>query len=163
MKGVPLYVRLRPLTRTGGMLAFMKTISLDEGKTAEYTFALTPDATLKPGTYLLYAEYRPKGKAYGQEVPLAGNNTQIVYIDTKAGVKNVQTNETELDCTINGNTICINNTQKVCRIDVYSIAGRKLFGTSNIANTINLPIQNGIYVVRIATTNGIITKKIAVK
>ena len=105
----------------------------------------------------------PQGKAYGQEVPLAGNNTQIVYIDTKAGVKNVQTNETELDCTINGNTICINNTQKVCRIDVYSIAGRKLFGTSNIANTINLPIQNGIYVVRIATTNGIITKKIAVK
>lgn len=67
---VPLYVRLRPLTRTGGMLAFMKTISLDEGKSAEYTFALTPDAALKPGTYLLYAEYRPKGKAYGQEVPL---------------------------------------------------------------------------------------------
>lgn len=163
VKGVPLYVRLRPLTRTGGMLAFMKTISLDEGKSAEYTFALTPDAALKPGTYLLYAEYRPKGKAYGQEVPLAGNNTQTVYIDTKAGVKNVQTNETEIDCTINGNTICINNTQKVCRIDVYSIAGRKLFGTSNIANTINLPIQNGIYVVRIATTNGIITKKIAVK
>ena len=163
VKGATLYVRLRPVTRTGGMLAFMKSVTLEEGKSAEYTFAVTPDAKLKPGKYLLYAEYRPKGKAYGQEVPLAGNNTQTVYIGTKTGIEELQTARTEVGFTINGNVISFSDIQKVRLLEVYNIAGTKAFGTSNIANSISLPIQNGIYVVRIVTTNGVITKKIAVK
>ncbi|ELX67753.1 T9SS type A sorting domain-containing protein, partial [Prevotella nigrescens] len=163
VKGATLYVRLRPVTRTGGMLAFMKSVTLEEGKSAEYTFAVTPDAKLKPGKYLLYAEYRPKGKAYGQEVPLAGNNTQTVYIGTKTGIEELQTARTEVGFIINGNIISFSDIQKVRLLEVYNIAGTKAFSTSKITNGISLPTQNGIYVVRIVTTDGVITKKIAVK
>ncbi|RKW52550.1 MAG: T9SS C-terminal target domain-containing protein, partial [Prevotella sp.] len=65
--------------------------------------------------------------------------------------------------TINGNVISFSDIQKVRLLEVYNVAGTKAFGTSKITNGISLPIQNGIYVVRIVTTDGVITKKIAVK
>lgn len=163
VKGVSVYVRLRPATRAGGMMAFMKSVTLEEGKSEEYTFSLAPEAALQPGKYLLYAEYRPKGKKYGQEIPLAGHNTQVVYLGVVTGIDEIQTTGNEANFTINGNVINFNNTKNVRCVEVYNIAGTKAFSTTNIANSIFLPIHNGVYVVRIITTEGTITKKIGIR
>lgn len=160
-----LFVRLRPATYTGGQgIVKMVKINLAANASGTVNFKFTPNSTLAKGKYLMFLEYRKDGDprtAYG---PVAGENTQPIYVGITAGIDDVNTTgASAADFTFDGRNIYFGDIKNIRNIAVYSISGAKVFSTSAVSSTVSLPLANGIYVLRVATVDGTVTKKIVLK
>ena len=147
----------------------IKAENFAAGETKEIPFEIK-SYTLKEdkfpkGAYTLYVDY--KTTATKQKIlSIGGNSSRIVYIGTTkaaAGIDEVATQAATTKVTLNGKTLNIENANNIRRIEVYSLAGAKVFTTANVANTIYLPLQNGMYIIRIVTAEGIVTKKVVLQ
>lgn len=162
-KGI-VYVRLRPATYKEGELATMKTINLAADGTMDITFNYTPKSSLLSGKYLLYVEYRPNGVAVGKEITISGENTKEIYLGITQGIEDVNNNEdVAADFSVNGKQISFENAQNVRKVEVYTLTGAQVYATSAVPSTLSLPVANGVYVVRIATTGKTMTRKIVLR
>lgn len=158
------YIRFRPASYRAGTLAYMKAVSLAAGESKDFVFNYKPSTTLANGAYLLYMEYRPQGKKSGEEITVRGENTKVIYLGITAGIDDVNTTgASAADFTIDGRNIYFGDIKNIRNIAVYSISGAKVFSTSAVSSTVSLPLANGIYVLRVATVDGTVTKKIVLK
>ena len=158
------YIRFRPASYRAGTLAYMKAVSLAAGESKDFVFNYKPSTTLANGAYLLYMEYRPQGTKSGEEITVRGENTKVIYLGITAGIDDVNTTgASAADFTIDGRNIYFGDIKNIRNIAVYSISGAKVFSTSAVSSTVSLPLANGIYVLRVATVDGTVTKKIVLK
>ena len=153
-------VRLAPLTLRGGSLVNLFKCNLPVGKIGEMTINIKPDKNLKKGKYILYMEYTA-GKS-NIPMPLAGNSRNIVYIGMDpADIKAVKDINKKIEFKLNNNSISFEDYQQIKRIELYDMSGICVFNQAPKANTINLSLKQGMYILRVLTAeNNVIISKI---
>ena len=167
IKGATFTLRFKSAEGSKRTIAAMifKAENFAAGETKEIPFEIKSytlkENNLPKGAYTLYVDYKTKA-TQNNILSIGGNSSRIVYIGTTkaaAGIDEVA-NENSAQITICGKTLNIENANNIRRVEVFALAGAKVFSTTNIANTIQLPLQNGMYIIRIVTAKGIITKKV---
>ena len=167
IKGATFTLRFKSAEGSKRTIAAMifKAENFAAGETKEIPFEIKSNTLkendLPKGAYTLYVDYKTKA-TQNNILSIGGNSSRIVYIGTTkaaAGIDEVA-NENSAQITICGKTLNIENANNIRRVEVFALAGAKVFSTTNIANTIQLPLQNGMYIIRIVTAKGIITKKV---
>lgn len=109
-------------------------------------------------------EYRPQGKKSGEEITVRGENTKRYLPGHYGRYRRCKYHRASAaDFTFDGRNIYFGDIKNIRNIAVYSISGAKVFSTSAVSSTVSLPLANGIYVLRVATVDGTVTKKIVLK
>ncbi|WP_077196495.1 thiol protease/hemagglutinin PrtT [Prevotella ihumii] len=160
VKNIKLGLRLVPATRKNGEFVkmwFGKTLTA--GQRLTETFAIKPKETTAPGKYLLYVEYAD-GKNYKA---VAGKGIIEVTLGEPTGIEEVNTTANAATFSLDGKTLHFDNLNDIRHIDIYTLAGAKVYGTKPMATNLVLNLNDGIYVVRLTTAEGTVSKKVVLK
>lgn len=137
-----IYVRVRQLTNKSGEIVTMASKSLKAGEDVKLAFNYKP--SVAEGTYMLIVETKESGveKAVGG----CDNYYRLINIGTKTGIDNIAS-----DATLNG---------RILSYSIYNVDGSLVANGGADASVDTQNLQPGVYVLKVRTDKGCVTKKI---
>lgn len=137
-----IYVRVRQLTNKSGEIVTMASKSLKAGEDVKLAFNYKP--SVAEGTFMLIVETKESGveKAVGG----CDNYYRIINIGTKTGIDNIAS-----DATLNG---------RILSYSIYNVDGSLVANGGADASVDTQNLQPGVYVLKVRTDKGCVTKKI---
>ena len=160
------YIRIRQLTGKGGEAIHIEfNLKMKAGETKTITKHYPP--AVADGNYIIMMETL-KDKNTFETVGKYTNYGKIYTIGGVSGIDESKAVDEDMQISFHDNgrnvTIELNGGKGIAgKVEVFSLSGAKVLSVVPTSETTNLPLANGVYVLKVETGKGVVSRKFIVR